>query len=246
LLSREDTIRAMAQKAARTACLGGTRIGASPFTGFPEEDDMQPSSLQPARTATIAAIAALGTILVLNVPWSRIASGGGTSGPAPVAVNCEPSQQAIVRQTMASGETQVNILCIGAGWQQPLAHQVAYPVAYADEYGRPVQGPPDRTMGPAPVPYAPQTAYAPQPIRYNPAPVSAPSQAQRPTTVTQRRVVSERPAVRGRSWQKSAMLIGGSTGAAAGIGGLIGGKKGALIGAALGGGGATIYEAAKR
>ena len=31
-----------------------------------------------------------------------------------------------------------------------------------------------------------------------------------------------------------------------GIGGLIGGKKGALIGAAVGGGAATIYESTKR
>jgi hypothetical protein len=42
------------------------------------------------------------------------------------------------------------------------------------------------------------------------------------------------------------MVIGGSTAAGAGVGGIIGGKKGALIGAALGGGSASIYEAAKR
>ena len=50
----------------------------------------------------------------------------------------------------------------------------------------------------------------------------------------------------GRSWGKTAMIIGGSSGAGAGIGGLIGGKKGALIGAAIGGGAATIYESTKR
>lgn len=49
-----------------------------------------------------------------------------------------------------------------------------------------------------------------------------------------------------RTWQKSALVIGGSTATGAGIGGLIGGKKGALIGAAIGGGASTIYEAAKR
>jgi len=48
-----------------------------------------------------------------------------------------------------------------------------------------------------------------------------------------------------RSWQKTAMVIGGSTAGGAGLGGLIGGKKGALIGAALGGGASTIYEASK-
>jgi uncharacterized protein YcfJ len=49
-----------------------------------------------------------------------------------------------------------------------------------------------------------------------------------------------------RSWKKTALVIGGSTAAGAGVGGLAGGKKGALIGAAIGGGAATIYEAIKR
>ena len=48
-----------------------------------------------------------------------------------------------------------------------------------------------------------------------------------------------------RSWQKRAMVIGGSSGAGAGIGALIGGKKGALIGAAIGGGAGTVYEMRK-
>jgi hypothetical protein len=49
-----------------------------------------------------------------------------------------------------------------------------------------------------------------------------------------------------RSWKKTALVIGGTTAAGAGLGGLIGGKKGALIGAALGGGAGTIYEATRR
>ena len=49
-----------------------------------------------------------------------------------------------------------------------------------------------------------------------------------------------------RSWQKTALVIGGSAGAGAGVGALVDGKKGALIGAAIGGGAAAIYEAIKR
>ena len=49
----------------------------------------------------------------------------------------------------------------------------------------------------------------------------------------------------GRDWVKTAMVIGGSTAAGAGIGAIFGGKKGALIGAALGGGASTIYEVRK-
>jgi hypothetical protein len=57
---------------------------------------------------------------------------------------------------------------------------------------------------------------------------------------------AERSSPTGRTWKKTALVIGGSTAAGAGIGGLIGGKKGALIGSAIGGGGSTIYEAVKR
>ncbi len=59
-----------------------------------------------------------------------------------------------------------------------------------------------------------------------------------------RRVIVER-APR-RDWKKTAMLIGGTTAASAGLGGIFGGKKGALIGAAIGGGASTIYETTKR
>ena len=61
-------------------------------------------------------------------------------------------------------------------------------------------------------------------------------------TEAPRRVVArevERPR---RNWKKTAAVIGGSTAAGAGLGGIIGGKKGALIGAAIGGGASTIYE----
>jgi hypothetical protein len=49
-----------------------------------------------------------------------------------------------------------------------------------------------------------------------------------------------------RSWGKSALIIGGSAASGAGIGGIIHGQKGALIGGALGGGVASLYEGAHR
>jgi hypothetical protein len=49
----------------------------------------------------------------------------------------------------------------------------------------------------------------------------------------------------GRNWQKTALVIGGTTAAGAGLGAIFGGGKGALIGAAIGGGASTIYEATK-
>jgi hypothetical protein len=50
----------------------------------------------------------------------------------------------------------------------------------------------------------------------------------------------------GRDWKKTAMVIGGTTAAGAGVGAIFGGKKGALIGAAIGGGAGTLYEVKKK
>jgi hypothetical protein len=49
-----------------------------------------------------------------------------------------------------------------------------------------------------------------------------------------------------RGWGETAMIVGGSAATGAGIGGLIGGGKGAMIGAAIAGGGAAIYEGTRR
>jgi hypothetical protein len=66
----------------------------------------------------------------------------------------------------------------------------------------------------------------------------------RPVSYSDRPVRVERAP--SRDWMKTAMIIGGSTAAGAGVGGIFGGKKGALIGAAIGGGASTIYEVQKR
>ena len=89
------------------------------------------------------------------------------------------------------------------------------------------------SLQPSFVPVAQPAAVVPQRTVYRTA---APSQE---------RVVVQRERS-GRTWQKTAMVIGGSTAGGAGVGAIVGGKKGALIGAALGGGAASIYEASKR
>ena len=57
------------------------------------------------------------------------------------------------------------------------------------------------------------------------------------------RYVPEKPR---RNWKKTALVIGGSSATGAGLGALFGGKRGALIGAAIGGGASTIYETTKK
>jgi hypothetical protein len=60
------------------------------------------------------------------------------------------------------------------------------------------------------------------------------------------RTVRPGPARAGRDWRKTALVIGGSSAAGAGVGAMFGGRKGALIGAAIGGGGSALYEASRR
>jgi hypothetical protein len=97
-----------------------------------------------------------------------------------------------------------------------------------------------------PVQYGAPAGYRPAvytaPVEY-PA-VQAPAvrttrTAAAPQRASSTRVVERAP---GRDWKKTALVIGGSTAAASGIGAIFGGKKGALIGAAIGGGASTIYE----
>jgi hypothetical protein len=146
-----------------------------------------------------------------------------TAAASNVAVDCEPTQQALVRQIEIDGEPRTVVQCVTSTLATaPL----------------PAAAPGVATLTPAVYqPAAPLRAAAttPAPIRTAASPV-------------RRQATSERQAAaetQERSWQKRALVIGGSAGAGAGIGALIGGKKGALIGAAIGGGSGTVYEVVK-
>ena len=134
-------------------------------------------------------------------------------------MQCQPYEEAVLRRAVVAGREVTDVTCI--------------------------------TRNAA---YVPQGAYA-QPVSYAPQPVYRDEIVTRPVTRTRtvsqparQRVTTARREAESeeRSWGKTAMIIGGSSGAGAGIGGLIAGKKGALIGAAIGGGAATVYEARKR
>jgi hypothetical protein len=57
---------------------------------------------------------------------------------------------------------------------------------------------------------------------------------------------ADRPHTRKRSWEKEALIVGGSAGAGTLIGAVAGGGKGAAVGAAAGGIGGLIYDLATR
>jgi hypothetical protein len=100
------------------------------------------------------------------------------------------------------------------------------------------------TMTPGAVaPMAAYNAYGAQPQYVNERVVYSQPAVRRVTS--QRSYATERAAPQ-RSWQKSAMLIGGSAASGAGVGAIVGGKKGAGIGALIGGGAATLFDQIKR
>src|SRR5215216_2909932 len=77
--------------------------------------------------------------------------------------------------------------------------------------------------------YTPNGLVAARPVAYETY-APAPRRVARRASTTQ---VVERRA-RGRDWKKTALVIGGTTATGAGLGAIFGGKKGALIGAAIG------------
>jgi hypothetical protein len=111
----------------------------------------------------------------------------------------------------------------------PNATYQPYAPAYA---GRPAMAYPVNDARAVPAVY--ETYPAPAPRRVYTEPRATPAAASR---------VERSP---GRDWKKTAMVVGGATAAGAGVGAIFGGKKGALIGAAIGGGAGTIYEVRKR
>jgi len=151
----------------------------------------------------------------------------GNTAAAMPQMQCQPYEEAVLRRAFVGGREVTDVTCITRMGSQPA---YAPPFDYAQ--GRQAA--------------YPQPVY--QPVYRDPI-VTRP--AARTATPARQRVVSRESDARaeresGRSWGKTAMIIGGSAGGGAGIGGLIGGKKGALIGAAVGGGAATIYESTKR
>jgi hypothetical protein len=147
--------------------------------------------------------------------------GTATVGDQQMLVNCGPYQRTLVRTTYLNGQPVSQIDCVPAENVAPVAGQFA------------------------PQQFATAPAAVVQPVVYQqPAPRVVRTVAAPARTTTQRVVYTERKPVRSKT--KSAVIIGSTAAAGAGVGALIGGKKGALIGAVAGGGGAAIWDQVTR
>jgi|tagenome__1003787_1003787.scaffolds.fasta_scaffold20845920_1 hypothetical protein len=182
----------------------------------------------------MAAIAGLGALLVgcgsQNSGFARTDAGSGFGGQVqPMAVSCEPTQRAVVRQVAVNGGFQAQVQCETVnGLAVGTAGYGATPVAYQPgvqpvNYLQPAPAALDDTrFARAAAPQVVTREAAPQRVAYQ----RAPERIVKPT----------------RSVKKSAIIIGSSAGAGAGLGAVIGGKKGAGIGALIGGGGAALWD----
>ena len=205
-----------------------------------------------AMIATGVGVLALGGLLVANSGRSAAAQ-PSLAGPALVSqtdanrttlVNCGEGRQALVFTDPRTGQSQVQ--CVGA--EASLTGAMTPGMATAM---------PVSQFVPAIVPAQP----APQPVVYRDPVVPATrstarrSNAARATTASSTYGRSAEPsysrnsdysAPQTRSWKKSAIIIGGSTAAGAGVGAVMGGKSGAVKGGVVGLLGGTIYDIATR
>ena len=182
-----------------------------------------------------AAASGLGALLFTAGCGGALNGGGVNAQPlaaaqpsTPVVVSCEPNQRTLVRPTIVNGVALSQVECVSTGQpvayaQQQLAQPIAAPVSY--RAARVVERDPE--IADARV-----------------IPASYPVTEARPVRTNQIVYGDDRqvPEKRTRSVKKSAVIIGSSAGVGAAVGAAVKGKKGALIGAALGGGGAAVWD----
>jgi len=118
------------------------------------------------------------------------------------------------------------------------SYQLARPIAYAPDVATP-----EDPYARAPMPYAMTESRDVRDPRAIAAPRPYYASAQAPVALGAARRVAAIDRTPKRDWKKTALVIGGSSAAGAGLGAIFGGGKGAAIGAAIGGGASTLYEA---
>ena len=206
-----------------------------------------------ALIATGVGVLALGGLLVANSGRSASAQ-SSLAGPAFVnqadanrttLVNCGEGRQALVFTDPRTGQSQVQ--CVGAetgfnaGAMTP-GMATAMPVSQFVPAIVPAQPAPQVVYRDPVVPAARSTARRSSAPAARTASTSTYGRSAEPSYSR----TSEAAAPQGRTWKKSAIIIGGTTAAGAGVGAVMGGKKGAVKGGVVGLLGGTIYDIATR
>ena len=194
-----------------------------------------------ALIATGLGVMALGGVLVANSGRSATAtpaSFASQSTNRATLVNCGEGRQAMIwTDPNGSGTSQVE--CVSQQAAQPYAGVM--PVSSQFAGATPFAAP---GVVPQVVPPVVQERVVYR-DRVVDAPVRTASARRATYSPAGSRGTYERPA-QTRSWKKSAVIIGGSTAAGAGVGAVLDGKSGAKKGAVVGLVGGTIYDIATR
>jgi hypothetical protein len=200
-----------------------------------------------------AGVAALGGALLLantrststavqpQNPAATVASTSAQAQVGPLYVDCGDGRMALIRPA-APGQQFSYVECTPA----PVAvAPQGYATGYAAGYGQPA----GYMMAAGAYPAVQVQQPVQERVVYVDRPVTRTVTRSRPAY---RRTASYAPArstyeVRqGRSWKKSALIIGGSAAAGAGVGAILDGKSGAKKGAIVGGVGGLVYDLATR
>jgi hypothetical protein len=143
-------------------------------------------------------------------------------------VDCGEGRQALIHP-LASGASRVE--CVPMAVAQPQAIGGAYATQFV----------------PAGTQFAPAAPVVQERVVYRDRPVTrTASRAATRTAASQPAPVYRESQPQGRSWKKSAVIIGGATAGGAGVGAVLGGKSGAKKGAVVGLVGGTVYDIATR
>jgi hypothetical protein len=208
-----------------------------------------------ALIATGVGVLALGGLLLANSGRSASAQ-SSLAGPSfasqtevnrTTLVNCGEGRQALVFTDPRTGQSQVQCVGAEAGYATTAGAltpgmATAMPVSQFVPAIVPAQPAPQVVYRDPVVPAARSTAR-----RSSASPVRTASNSTYSTAEpSYSRGSAVEPAQQGRSWKKSAIIIGGSTAAGAGVGAVLDGKDGAKKGAVVGLLGGTIYDIATR
>jgi hypothetical protein len=211
-----------------------------------------------AMIATGLGVLVLGGLLVANSGRSASAQ-SSLAGPAFVSqaesnrttlVNCGEGRQALVYTDPRTGTSQVQ--CVGADSFAPSVVTPGLATAMPVSQFVPAIVSPAQPAGQERVVYRDRPVS--QPAYRSTARTSSASSASRTSSAdtyrtaepSQSRGSAAEPVRQGRSWKKSAVIIGGATAAGAGAGAVLSGKDGAKKGAVVGLLGGTIYDIATR
>ena len=148
----------------------------------------------------------------------------GSERVGSTVVDCGEGRQALVHPS-ASGASRVE--CVPMAVAQPQAIGMPYATQFAPA---------------APV-VQERVVYRDRPVTRT---ASRSTARTSPVASSQPAPVYRESQPQGRSWKKSAIIIGGATAGGAGVGAVLGGKSGAKKGAVVGLVGGTVYDIATR